>query len=113
MEIEGADAVGGGGMNWWKYMVMVLGVQVLLLMIFKRSSWLFSKEERPLRLRPTLSRVISFTSPAVAPIFSPSLTHRSSAHLIHRHPSSPSSSSSAEEEDDHDEHNASPSITSS
>lgn len=97
-------------MNWWTYMVMVLGVQVLLLMIFKRSSWLFSKEERPLRLRPTLSRVISFTSPAVAPIFTPSLTRRSS-HLIHCHPSP--SSSSAEEEEDHDEHNASPSITSS
>jgi len=111
MDAEGGDGVGGSGMNWWKYMVMVLGVQVLLLMIFKRSSWLFSKEERPLRLRPTLSRVISFTSPAVAPIFTPSLTRRS-AHLIHRHPSS-SSSSAEEEEQDHDEQQASPSITSS
>lgn len=110
MDTEGADLVaGGGGMSWWKYMVMVLGVQVLLLMIFKRSSWLFSKEERPLRLRPTLSRVISFTSPAVAPIFSPALTRRSTQ-LVHRQPSS---SSGEEEEQDQDENHASPSITSS
>eukprot|EP01018_Ginkgo_biloba_P005983 Gb_01938 [translate_table: standard] len=69
---------GGGGVGYWlQYIIVLLGVQALLLMIFKRSSWLFSKEERPMRLRPTLSRVISFTSPAISPIFSP-VTRRQS-----------------------------------
>ncbi|GLJ41397.1 hypothetical protein SUGI_0856880 [Cryptomeria japonica] len=87
MEKEGEQYVAGNG-NWLQYVAVLVGVQVLLLMIFKRSSWVFSKEERPLRLRPTLSRVISFTSPAIAPLF------QSSTLTAHHHHHSDSDSDS-------------------